>query len=246
MAHPHLAFEFCKGYYARVTDRMHGRVTRLFITPLIRSMLDMAPGAPFLRFLDSFRYALAGEFAMDINLARVNRIPADWGLEVGVHGGGLSELRGFQGVPGGPDGQLRTQAPASPLMMRPKGLARMAERHRQVAVPHARGGGLGLHGGPFPQPGSALRPDGPGYDRALLRGRHAERPQVRPQRGGTGGCGVRQKPACAPRTSSSRTRWDYPSFPTGTGCCPRSRNSSICLQDAVETGRPRQMTGQAA
>ena len=27
---------------------------------------------------------LAGEFAMDINLARVNRIPADWGLEIGV------------------------------------------------------------------------------------------------------------------------------------------------------------------
>lgn len=84
VTHPHLAFEFCKGYYARVSDRMHGRVTRLFITPLIRSMLDMAPGASFLRFLDSFRYALAGEFAMDVNLARVNRIPSDWGLEVGV------------------------------------------------------------------------------------------------------------------------------------------------------------------
>ncbi|MEK7407188.1 MAG: glycosyl transferase [Acidobacteriota bacterium] len=84
VAHPHLGFEFCKGYYARVTDRMHGRVTRLFVTPLIRAMEGMAPGAPFLTFLDSFRYALAGEFAMDINLARVNRIPADWGLEVGV------------------------------------------------------------------------------------------------------------------------------------------------------------------
>jgi glucosyl-3-phosphoglycerate synthase len=44
----------------------------------------MAPGNPYLRFLDSFRYPLAGEFAMDIDLARVNRIPADWGLEVGV------------------------------------------------------------------------------------------------------------------------------------------------------------------
>lgn len=84
VAHPNLGFEFCKGYYARVTDRMHGRVTRLFVTPLVRSMLDLAPEASFLRFFDSFRYALAGEFAMDINLARVNRIPADWGLEVGV------------------------------------------------------------------------------------------------------------------------------------------------------------------
>ena len=84
VAHPHLAFEFCKGFYARVTDRMHGRVTRLFMTPLIRSMEGMAPGAPFLKYLDSFRYPLAGEFAMDIDLARVNRVPADWGLEVGV------------------------------------------------------------------------------------------------------------------------------------------------------------------
>ncbi|MBM3747102.1 MAG: glycosyl transferase [Acidobacteria bacterium] len=84
VTHPHLAFEFCKGYYARVTDRMHGRVTRLFVAPLIRAMEGMAPGAPFLKFLDSFRYVLAGEFAMDISLARVNRIPPDWGLEVGV------------------------------------------------------------------------------------------------------------------------------------------------------------------
>jgi len=84
VANPNLGFEFCKGYYARVTDRMHGRVTRLFVTPLIRAMEGMAPGAPFLKFLDSFRYPLAGEFAMKANLARVNRIPGDWGLEVGM------------------------------------------------------------------------------------------------------------------------------------------------------------------
>lgn len=81
---PNLSFEFCKGYYARVTDRMHGRVTRLFMSPLVRAMEGMAPDAPFLKFLDSFRYPLAGEFAMKTPLARVNRIPGDWGLEVGV------------------------------------------------------------------------------------------------------------------------------------------------------------------
>jgi glucosyl-3-phosphoglycerate synthase len=84
VAHPLLSFDFCKGYYARVTDRMHGRVTRLFMAPLIRALEGMAPGNPYLRFLDSFRFPLAGEFAMDIDLARVNRIPGDWGLEVGV------------------------------------------------------------------------------------------------------------------------------------------------------------------
>jgi glucosyl-3-phosphoglycerate synthase len=84
VANPNLSFEFCKGYYARVTDKMHGRVTRLFMTPLIRAMESMAPATPFLRFLDSFRYPLAGEFAMRADLARTNRIPFDWGLEVGV------------------------------------------------------------------------------------------------------------------------------------------------------------------
>ncbi len=84
VAHPDLNFEFCKGYYARVTNFMHGRVTRLFMTPVIRAMDSLAPGAGFLRFLDSFRYPLAGEFAMQADLARINRIPGDWGLEVGV------------------------------------------------------------------------------------------------------------------------------------------------------------------
>lgn len=88
VVNPNINFEFCKGYYARVSDRMHGRVTRLFFTPLVRAMQSIFGFSPFLRYLDSFRYPLAGEFAMQADLARVNRIPSDWGLEVGV----LSEI----------------------------------------------------------------------------------------------------------------------------------------------------------
>ena len=84
VANPNFGFEFCKGYYARVTDRMHGRVTRLFVAPLVQSLLSLTPNQSFLTYLDSFRYPLAGEFAMRAELARVNRIPGDWGLEVGV------------------------------------------------------------------------------------------------------------------------------------------------------------------
>lgn len=84
VANPNINFEFCKGYYARVTDRMHGRVTRLLVTPMIRSLQRILGAHPFLAFLDSFRYPLAGEFCMMADLARVNRIPSDWGLEVGV------------------------------------------------------------------------------------------------------------------------------------------------------------------
>ena len=79
-----LGFWFSKGYYARLSDQMNGRVTRLFVTPLVRAMQDLTPETPFLRFLDSFRYVLAGECAMNAYLARTIRIPADWGLEVGV------------------------------------------------------------------------------------------------------------------------------------------------------------------
>jgi glucosyl-3-phosphoglycerate synthase len=84
LVHPNLPFEFAKGFYARYTDRLHGRVTRLFFTPLVRAIQNITPEIPYLRFLDSFRYALAGEFAMHKHLAAANRIPADWGLEVGV------------------------------------------------------------------------------------------------------------------------------------------------------------------
>ncbi|MGB7297300.1 MAG: glycosyl transferase [Candidatus Aminicenantales bacterium] len=79
---PSIDYAFCKGYYARVTDRMHGRVTRLFVTPLIRSLEKLLGCLPFLVYLDSFRYPLAGEFSMLTDLARINRIPNDWGLEV--------------------------------------------------------------------------------------------------------------------------------------------------------------------
>ena len=84
LANPSLGYEFCKGYYSRVTDRLHGRVTRLFITPVLRTLQQIVGARPLLTFLDSFRYPLAGEFAMVRDLAWVNRIPGDWGLEVGI------------------------------------------------------------------------------------------------------------------------------------------------------------------
>ncbi|MCS6897463.1 MAG: glycosyl transferase [Nitrospira sp.] len=84
VANPNLGYEFCKGYYSRVTDRLHGRVTRLFFTPVIRSLQQLVGDQPLLTFLDSFRYPLAGEFAMVRDLAWVNRIPGDWGLEIGI------------------------------------------------------------------------------------------------------------------------------------------------------------------
>lgn len=81
---PTLDFVFCKGFYPRVTDKLHGRVTRLFFTPLVRALKRIVDGQPFLEFLDAFRYPLAGEFSMIKDVARINRIPWDWGLEAGM------------------------------------------------------------------------------------------------------------------------------------------------------------------
>lgn len=84
VANPHSEYEFCKGYYSRVTERMHGRVTRLFFTPFIRALQKMLGQLPFLAYMDSFRYALSGEMALRRDLAMAMRIPGDWGLEVGT------------------------------------------------------------------------------------------------------------------------------------------------------------------
>ncbi len=84
VASPNLEFEFCKGFYSRVTNKMHGRVSRLFVIPLVRALQSIVGFIPILRYFDSFRYPLAGEFAMTAELAVLNRIPSDWGLEMGV------------------------------------------------------------------------------------------------------------------------------------------------------------------
>ncbi len=83
-ANPNLHYEFAKGYYGRVTDRLYGRVTRLFVTPLLRALKAVLGALPLLDYLDSFRYPLAGECSMTTDLARITRIPSDWGLEVGM------------------------------------------------------------------------------------------------------------------------------------------------------------------
>ncbi len=83
---PNLGYEYAKAYYARVAGQFHGRVTRLFVQPVIRTLQKLAGLHPFLVFLDSFRYPLAGEFAMTTDLARVIRVPSDWGLEIGLLG----------------------------------------------------------------------------------------------------------------------------------------------------------------
>jgi glucosyl-3-phosphoglycerate synthase len=84
MASSSLDFDYCKAYYARATHKLHGRVARLLVAPILQSMLSIFGTDEFLTFMAGFRYPLAGEFAISASLARSNRIPSDWGLEVGT------------------------------------------------------------------------------------------------------------------------------------------------------------------
>jgi len=88
IVHPGCDFEFSKGFYSRVSSKMHGRVTRLLVFPLIQALALLIARNDFIRYLRSFRYPLAGEFAIVNNLVRRCRMPYNWGLEIGV----LSEV----------------------------------------------------------------------------------------------------------------------------------------------------------
>jgi hypothetical protein len=59
---------------------------------IIRPLQKILDHLPILIFFDSFRYSLAGEFSMDVDLARVIRIPGDWG---GVRAACLQKFTGI-------------------------------------------------------------------------------------------------------------------------------------------------------
>ncbi len=89
VANPGFNYQFCKGYYSRVsTNKINGRVCRLLVTPLIRSLMKIFPANEYLEYLNSYRYALSGEFSLRTEVLNDIRIPSDWGLEIGV----LSEM----------------------------------------------------------------------------------------------------------------------------------------------------------
>lgn len=90
-ANPNNDFEFCKGYYARISPQeraMKGRVTRLFVTPFVDAMQQIMHQRGFhelenfFSYHRSFDYPLAGEFSFLARLARGINIAYDWGLEV--------------------------------------------------------------------------------------------------------------------------------------------------------------------
>ena len=100
-ANPNNDFEFCKGYYSRVSLRsrqMKGRVTRIFVAPFVETLASLMRNRGytdlenFFRYHRSFRYPLSGEFSFATRLAKSVNVAHDWALEVST----LSEV--FQRV----------------------------------------------------------------------------------------------------------------------------------------------------
>ena len=83
-----LRYQFSKGFYARYSDRLHGRVVRLFYFPFVKALRKILQKIDFLEYMSDFRYPLSGEFATFASIANELRFPSDWGIEVGL----LSEM----------------------------------------------------------------------------------------------------------------------------------------------------------
>ena len=90
VVNPLFNFEFCKGYYPRITNnKMNGRVARLLVYPVLIAMERTIGRSEYLDFMKSFKYPLAGEFSFRRNLLPELKIPTDWGIEIGI----LSEMQ---------------------------------------------------------------------------------------------------------------------------------------------------------
>ena len=87
---PLFDYEFCKGYYPRIADnKMHGRVARLLVNPLLTAMEKTIGKSDYIDFMKSFKYPLAGEFSFRRNILPELRISSDWGIEIAI----LSEMQ---------------------------------------------------------------------------------------------------------------------------------------------------------
>jgi glucosyl-3-phosphoglycerate synthase len=116
-------YDFSKGYYARIEDgRLYGRLFRLLYRPLVRALAE-EHADPIVEYLESFRYALAGEFAATADLVSTLRIQRGWGLEIGT----LGDAFAYGGFDGSAQVDLGRYEHDHRSVRGPTGLAEMSE-----------------------------------------------------------------------------------------------------------------------
>ena len=90
VADPDGPYRASKGYYARFDDKtLHGRLTRLLISPLAEVAVQLAPASVYAELIRNLRYPLAGELAIDMKLAGELPMSIGWGVELAT----LAELQ---------------------------------------------------------------------------------------------------------------------------------------------------------
>jgi glucosyl-3-phosphoglycerate synthase len=82
--HPRREFDIAKAYYARVGDRLYGRLTRQFFSPFVHALRSLFPDSAFTALLSELRYPLSGEVAVSRDFAWKCRIPSGWSIEIGT------------------------------------------------------------------------------------------------------------------------------------------------------------------
>jgi len=80
----HLRYQLPRVFYVRYSDRLHGRVARLFYFPFVKALRDILGKIDFLEYMADFRYPLSGEFRYLATIAYDLLFPSDWGIEVGI------------------------------------------------------------------------------------------------------------------------------------------------------------------
>lgn len=84
VAHPEMGYHVSKGFSARFSDRLNGRVMRLLIAPLLRAMEELDGFGESLALLQNFRYPISGEVCLHRKILHGIRFPSDWGVEAGM------------------------------------------------------------------------------------------------------------------------------------------------------------------
>ncbi len=110
---PIVDFDFVKAYYARFSDRLHGRVTRLYVSPLLAAFRRLIGADPYIRYMASFRYPLSGEFAVQRDLAVAHAAPVGLGSRDRLAVRGAPPPGAGAHLPGRDRRALRPQAPGA-------------------------------------------------------------------------------------------------------------------------------------
>lgn len=81
----HCGAKFNKAYYSRHSNTaLFGRITRLFVFPLLTVLQQQQPSHDLINYLAAFRYSLSGDIALKSELIHQLSLRQDWAYDLGL------------------------------------------------------------------------------------------------------------------------------------------------------------------